>query len=1098
MKKFSLKKLIILGVLILFIVSGFLLLRGKFNRKNAASLIATITLIITILDNIEIVLSFIERLTGVSIEPKRKLPRKVLNIQSGSLKMAIIGPRPFDIKGVSPPFEYTNIVRILGKSNASIKIELVIPPTFTNFKEEIRAGIDILYFDGFLFEDFLLFERENGLSDKIRLDLIIEILDSLGSRKPHLLVLGIRKGRVKDIGEQICKKLKITIVIFNGNSHQMSSFIEKFMAEMISGSTIGEAFNYAKKFVQEQSINHQFKSFLCGKRKLKLDVGSSTEGKLSIKTLDWFFVPNPVQTKYFVGEFTGEEKPVGRLDMVFKIVNWLLGKNQNRKLVLIIGEGGFGKTALAYYAAKKLAYYFKGGCLWFSGKGKREVLLDTFLDDTFGLLLGENLLRARGELKVQMVMRYLRTQAQIGNHVLIIADNIEHASEDVWSFLANLPEGNSAIITSRENPTSLPIPAMLKVGELTTNEAMYMLKLLMEDEDLVINQDIITELAEVTGKVPAVIEFVARDVKLKGLSQTLKDLKEHPSVRLTSRFDFSYEPLDPNFKKFLWLISIIPGSFEAKLIGNMVEKLNLEGIHIFDTDWRNYWNELEDRGQWIRRYHVANRYEMHPVVRDYLGHKADPETLDKFEKAFVKVMLVEANKGVSYLNSPKARVYVDTIAYEKDNLLGALEIGCRKKMWDEVLQMTYAVDKLFTRSGHWSERWEVLNIGLKATRHKGDKYHQAKILNLLGILSKSQGLSEYAKKYFKKSLSIFQNLGKKEDAMRVMVNMGNLYQNLGRYTEAEQIYKQALDFYSRRSMKFELASLYTNLGVLSIKKNALVEAENFLKEAIKIYKELNKMEEMASVLVNLGLLHLSLDKEDAAKKYLMEALAIKKELGDKKGMAFAYLNFGLLLSEQAQYGEAKKYYEEAINIFKEIGSKKELSKVYHNLGIDYKDQGKYDKARYYLEEALRIREDFKDDLGKASTLTELGDLYSIEGNFTEAIECYKNAVEIFLDFRKKDKIAFILKEIGEILVKFSDYENAFTSFMISYKILNEIKAPHADNVYEQIRDLLTLVGKKEEEIENMLKATSSEYLEDINRIFDNFYNLLDHRESSTL
>ena len=783
--------------------------------------------------------------------------------------------------------------------------------------------------------------------------------------------------------------------------------------------------------------------------------------------MDWFRVPNPLQTPIFVGVMTWEENEPGRMDMLNEILSKLRDVYVRKKLILLHGDGGFGKTALAYEAARRLAPNFRGGVLWFDGRGRAEISLDSFLDGTFGTVLGEEFTKGDPEIKRKMAVEFLRARSEAHEPVLIVADNLDFASKPVWNFLTYLPERCSAIATSRIVPKDVPTIEKFRVNELVGEEAEWLLYL---HANVHIDGESAKEIVRLTGGVPAAIEFAAADINDPeiGLERTLKNLKRWPSRNVASRFDFTYEPLDEEMKRFLWLISLFPSGIEPEIhLKLMCEKLSDDDQPPFGERWEKLWDELVRRRQWVRLSFIEGRYEMHPVVRDYIQHRAkdtDPETFDSFERRFIRVMSKIADDLHSRLQSDNAAMAVHEAEIEHDNLLEAQRIARDKGMWQEVLDLAYDLNGLFTCSGHWSDRLEVLENGLEAARKLDKRWDKGAMLGNLGNLAYVQGRYDEAKGYLKCALEIFDELGQKAEMATALNNLGNLAFVQGRYDEAKEYYKEALEISEELGDRAGVAMTLNNLGTLAYIKDRYDEAKGYLEKALEISEELGDRAGVAQTLHNLGNLALRHSRYDEAKEYFEEALEVFNELGQKAEMATTLNNLGNLAYVHGRYDEAKGYFEEASSIRKELVDRAGVVQTPLDLGIPIYQQGPYGEAlvlqpsilssilccynvspslyklyKEYFEEVLEVFDELGQKAEMATTLNNLGNLALRHGRYDEAKEYFEEALEVFDELGQKAEMATTLNNLGSLAFNQGRYNKAKEYYERALDISEELR-----------------------------------------------------------
>ncbi len=1080
--KVSLKTiLVIAGIALLAGVLTYLFtsfLKFKSLTKVLIAGFVFLSSLISILANFEGAISLLERIFRIKItstsgsghEPQQK-----------RLKILTIIPRPLDAPQLTELSDPENFVETFKKIEAPVDIDFVRPPIFKTFRQRLKKGYDIIHFDGHGSENALLFETEDSLKDEVKAG---KFAEEIKSRPPRLIVLSSclsANGR-NSFAEKLHKKLKKTTIIGFTRTvtiNEAQKFTGRLYEELGTGKSVEDAVKVSAKEIGDDPQNP--KSVKIFRKKSLKFIYVIGRGNVNVDDLKWFKVQRPLQTPIFIGIWTGGKEKRGRLDLIHDTIVEII--YNHTKLALFYGDGGFGKTALAYETARRLAPHFEGGVLWFDGKGKSQIPIDTFLDGTFGSVLGEYFTKQVTDVKRKMAIEYLSEKSVNREPVLIVADNLDFAEKEVWDFLLELPQRCSAIATSREVPQGVPILFKRRVTEFIPEESALMLISMIGGNS--INPKIAKEIIELTGGMPAVIEFVATDLRdpEKSFDEILDNLRKYPSKDVSTRFDFTYEPLDDDTKRFLWLLSVIPGHFdELNFVKNLCKlKLSEKDQPPFEKNWEKIWKNLKERRQWIKPLIVenqVNRYEMHPVVKDYIqrkARKADSETFDYFERRFVLIMVGFAEHFRSQLNTEEARKIVRMIELEHDNLIGALKLAKDKEMWNEVLGLTYDLNELFERAGLWFDRWKILQYGLESARKLNKKWDIGAIYSNLGNLASNQGRCYEAKNYFETSLKIFKALGDKAGSAYTLVGLGNLALQQNRYDEAKIYYEKSIKFFEKLKDKTGLANTLISVGSLLFQQGIYNEAKNYWERALEIFEELGNKAGTAKTLHNLAILASEQGRYYEAKNYYEKSLEIFERLGDKAVTASILHNLGILARLQGRYEEAKNFLKKSLKIFEMLGNKTGLADALHNLGNLASQQYRYDEAKNCYEKSLKITVEHEDKAGSAKILIGLGILAQQQERYVEAKNYYEESLKLAKELRDNAGLANALHNLGTLADKLNNPYLAFKFTAIASLMFLIIQHAYTEESVKNLVYFAQKLGYTKEEMESELGKIQNEF-----------------------
>jgi len=140
----------------------------------------------------------------------------------------------------------------------------------------------------------------------------------------------------------------------------------------------------------------------------------------------------------------------------------------------------------------------------------------------------------------------------------------------------------------------------------------------------------------------------------------------------------------------------------------------------------------------------------------------------------------------------------------------------------------------------------------------------------LGLLDAATGLSKRALKFVKK--------GSKDEAS-VMGNLGIVYKTRGELNNAKKIFTRILKIHKKIGLEKEMASDCANLGGIYVQLGVLDKAEELFKSALEIDQKLGWLEGLAHDNVNLGMIYKKRGDIAKAREYLEKAVELYKKIG---------------------------------------------------------------------------------------------------------------------------------------------------------------------------------------------------------------------------
>ena len=206
--------------------------------------------------------------------------------------------------------------------------------------------------------------------------------------------------------------------------------------------------------------------------------------------------------------------------------------------------------------------------------------------------------------------------------------------------------------------------------------------------------------------------------------------------------------------------------------------------------------------------------------------------------------------------------------------------------------------------------------------------------------------------------------GKLTDSYLNMANDGYLgmtYDQTGRVREAILLYKHALEIARSDDDKQGESVLLGNLGNAYLNLGETWQAIDCYTQALSIHREISNRHGEGNQLGNLGSAYADLGKTRQAIDCYTDALAIAREIGDRRGEEADLGNLGILYFQLGETKQAIDYLSQALVIDREIGDR-------HGEGIELGNLGEA-----YLELCLQEQ-----------TITYIA----------QAIECHQQALEI--------------------------------------------------------------------------------------------------------
>jgi len=856
--------------------------------------------------------------------------------------------------------------------------------------------------------------------------------------------------------------IRIRIGIHSGSAEwsndQYSGYITLARAARIMSSAYGEqiiisssTYDLVKdKFDSVKELNVSFRDL--GERRLKDVINpirlyqiifpGLREEFPPLKTLD--ARPNnlPAQLTSFIG----------RDDVLQTLKNLF----RQTRLLTLIGSGGSGKTRLAMQTAADIIDDFSNG-----------VFITEIASVTDGALVVQTLLNSLGikeepgRTSDETLTGYLKDK-----EMLIILDNCEHLINECAN-LAEMLLTNCAklkiIATSREalncsGEQSFRVPSLslpdTSAGITPENIIHYESVCLFLERALSVNQNFkITKenalaLAKICKRldgIPLAIELAAVRTKILSVEKIYDRLDDRFNLltggrrtslprqqTLKALIDWSYDLL-PEKEKILWSrLSVFTDGWTLESAEEICSDDKISNPEIFDLLITLVEKSIILYDEVKERYRILETIKQYGEVKLKQLNETD-EILSRHLHYFMEL----SETAESKLDGSETLKWLEKLESEHGNLQSAIAWSVKSGNREEGQRLAGALGNFWIIRGYYSTGRLLLESILKNIQEIS-KPVLGKILLRAGGLSRLQGDTEIAKKFYEESLELSREQDNKQRIIECLNDLGIIENNQGNYEQAKKFCEESLALRRKLGDKIGISRSLNNFGLVEFNQGNYEQAQKFFKESISIKRELGDKRGISNTLSNMGNIALNQGDYEGAQKFLEEGLSIRRELGDKNGIAGSLNSLGYMSYNQGKYEQAKSFYEESLSLRRELGDKGGIAVSIHNLGLLFYNNGNYQEAQKLNEESLALRKELGDKLGIAESLNNLGNVFSNQEKYEQAAKFFEESYELFKKLKEKQGISKSLKNLGILSYNMKNHELALKYFSESLELSREL------------------------------------------------------------
>lgn len=611
---------------------------------------------------------------------------------------------------------------------------------------------------------------------------------------------------------------------------------------------------------------------------------------------------------------------VGREKEIGEICNLL--KNENVRLLTMIGVGGTGKTRLSQAVARQMFADFPDGVFFIE---LAAITNPDLVASTIAQPLG--IKEAGGKPILENLKEFLHER-----RLLLVLDNFEQitsAAPIVADILAAAPN-LKILVTSRillrlsaEYEYSVPpldLPTDDAPGEeLLKYEAvkLFVERARMVKPNFALNDEILKNIAEICVRLdglPLAIELAAARVKIlppQSISAKLENrlqlltggAQDLPARQQTIRgaVEWSYDLLEEDDKKLFRFLSVFAGGFTfdaaEAVVGDLAENINvLDRITSLLDKSLLVQKELPDG---------ETRFRMLEVVREYAAEQLEKSGEDEtLRQKYAEYFLNLAEEAEPFLHGENAPEWVRRLEAEHDNIRAVLQWSLKNDL-ETAMRTAGAIRLFWGISGHLSEGRKWVGACLEQTGNASASARE-KVYFSAGVLSMPQGDYDASEFFYKKSLELAEITGNKKQIALANRNLGVLASLQDKSSDAQAFFEKSLEIGKEINDAAIIALAYAALGEFHRTGNNNEKAYSLFVEALELFRKLGRKDATAMTLLNLGAIAFSKGDYRKSRNFYAEALKVSRELGFHIGIFGAFDGFAALSVERKDFKRAAR------------------------------------------------------------------------------------------------------------------------------------------------------------------------------------------------
>lgn len=738
------------------------------------------------------------------------------------------------------------------------------------------------------------------------------------------------------------------------------------------------------------------------------------------------------------GTFIGRENELGQI----------LELLRKKRLVVLTGPGGCGKTRLALEAALRLASEFEDGTCWCDLAPLSDP--DYLAQKVAALLGGSERPSASSFESVISIIRDRR--------LLLVLDNCEHLLEACAALASTILKScpRTVLLATSLQPLGIreqvvwhapPLSLVYTTSGSADPGASDSVRLFVARAAEVFpgfsltaqNSPVIASICRRLDGLPLAIELAAARVRLLTVEQIEKRLDSAFALlsggrlaalprhqTLKAMMDWTYQFLSEREQRLLHRLSVFAGPFTLEMVetvcADLKERAPNVDLHPVAPTGRNDGESpvlisppqvlelltgLVDKSFLLllpREEHTGAGYRLLEVVRQYAREKLEESgEASGCRDNYLDWCSEWAKQAEPHLMRFEQVVWLKEFERHQEHFRAALRWACTTQQVEKGLQLAITLTRYWL-TGEMKEGrgWLEELLSLEADQRKSESSRvfpgtRAWGLCMSGRLAVRQGDDDHGKRRGEESLSLFRALDDKPGLITALNLLALAAQDTGDYDKALAYYQEALELSRLTDNTRMTAVLLTNQGLMYYEQQEYRQAARLWEEGTVLGERLG----LNTSLDNLGCLAMMQGDLSRAADLLDKDLKNAVETGDKHSVALTSMDRGEVARRMGELGRAQALLSNALIRHEQMNNDLRTGENLVYLAHAARNEGQYSEARrrYEFSLSLLVKTNYTRFISHAKT--GLGVLDLAEGRYERALSQFVQGLRVARDGRHR-------------------------------------------------------------------------------------------------
>jgi tetratricopeptide (TPR) repeat protein len=265
-------------------------------------------------------------------------------------------------------------------------------------------------------------------------------------------------------------------------------------------------------------------------------------------------------------------------------------------------------------------------------------------------------------------------------------------------------------------------------------------------------------------------------------------------------------------------------------------------------------------------------------------------------------------------------------------------------------------------------------------RAQGNRTYEMRALHQLAMRYSDKGEWEASSHACQETLNLAKSLGAKDYEAGVQTTLGVNFQRQHKPGEAEAAYLQALAMYQLVGDKLSATRVLNNLAVIEKERSNLKGAEARYLGALETVQSYGDKWGESILTNNLGDLALAQEGGlDRAEGFFRKAQTLRESIGDQNGLIYTLIGLASVSQARGDLDRAEGLVRQALEITRKTSQRPMEALSLYNLGELSRTATRYEAAKAFYRESLALHQELKDSTMEAHCLAGEAECLAREG-----------------------------------------------------------------------------------------------------------------------